>query len=77
LQLVRQAALEPFTLQLGGGQQLADVVVQLAAQTMALVFLDLQQAVGQLLGLKLDGLSGSPVLQSDRDKDGQVQCQQR
>ena len=57
LQVFRKTALEPFTLQLGGGQQLADIVVQFAAEAMTFVFLDLQQAVGQLLGLELDGLA--------------------
>jgi hypothetical protein len=41
-------------LQLGGGEQLADIVVQLTAEAVPLVFLDLQQAIGQFLGLELD-----------------------
>ena len=65
LQVLGQSTLQPFALQLGGGQQLADVIVQLAAEAVAFVFLDLQQAVGQLLGLELDGFARAPLVQGD------------
>jgi len=64
LQLIRHTALDPFALQLGGGQQLPDVVMQFAAEAVAFVFLHLQQAIGQFLGLELDGFARVPLLQA-------------
>ncbi|MNZ70253.1 hypothetical protein D3C78_885850 [compost metagenome] len=42
LELFGHPAFEPVTLQFCGGQQLTDVVMQFAAQSVTLVFLDLQ-----------------------------------
>ncbi|MNW02786.1 hypothetical protein D3C71_1986270 [compost metagenome] len=47
LQVIGHALLQPLQLQLGGGEQLADVIVQFPAQVLALVFLDLEHALGQ------------------------------
>ncbi|MNP47051.1 hypothetical protein D3C76_1410880 [compost metagenome] len=57
LEVFGHPALEPVTLEFCRRQQLADVVVQLPTEAVAFVFLDLQQPIGQLLGLELDRLA--------------------
>jgi hypothetical protein len=54
LQLVGHALLQPLQLQLGGGEQLADVVVQFPAQVLALAFLDFEHALGQFRRAQAD-----------------------
>ena len=77
LQVVRQATLEPFALQLGSREQLADIVMQVAAEAVALVFLHLQQAFGQFLRLELDGFARTPLTQPHQRQRGQVEQQHR
>lgn len=55
VQCLRRAALKPVTLHFCRREHLADVIVQLAAQTMPLGFLNLQHVLGQFPGLKLNG----------------------
>ncbi|PAV70144.1 hypothetical protein WR25_01821 [Diploscapter pachys] len=54
LQFGRYPALQPVNLELGCGQELANVVVQFAAQSLALAFLNLEHACGQLGGAQAD-----------------------
>ncbi|MND81058.1 hypothetical protein D3C80_728440 [compost metagenome] len=76
LQLCRRAALNPFSLERGGGQQLADVVVQFATQAMALVLLDVQQTLGKLLGQQFDRLSRLAEVPGNGQHCQHVQTQQ-
>ncbi|MNF69165.1 hypothetical protein D3C84_510400 [compost metagenome] len=68
--------LEPVTLQFGGGQQLANVVMQFPAQSVTLVFLNLQQAVGEFLGLEFYRFAREAVLHPDAGQRGNVEKQQ-
>ena len=76
LQVGRHAPLQPVCLQLGGCQQLADIVMQFAAQTLAFALLHLEQAVGQLLGAHGDRARGLAQLPANSEQGGQLQCQQ-
>ncbi len=57
MQIFRQTPFQPFALQFGGRQQLAYVIVQFTAESVAFVFLDFEQAVSKFLRLELDGFA--------------------
>ncbi|MCY1442335.1 hypothetical protein D9M71_587000 [compost metagenome] len=76
LQFVGHAPLQPLQLQLGGGEQLADVVVQFPAQVLALVFLDLEHALGQFSRAQADRPGAQHQVQGGAEHGGQLQHQQ-
>nr|GFD18159.1 hypothetical protein [Tanacetum cinerariifolium] len=71
------STLQPVTLQFGGGEHLADIVVQLTAQAMTLCFLDLQHVIGQLLRLELYGLAGATHAITDAQQGEHINQRQR
>ncbi|MNE69756.1 hypothetical protein D3C80_1655010 [compost metagenome] len=76
LQLVGHAPLQPLQLQLGGGEELADVVVQFPAQVLALVFLDLEHALGQFCRAQADRLGAQAQVEDGAQRSDQLQHQQ-
>ncbi|MCY1174581.1 hypothetical protein D9M73_147880 [compost metagenome] len=61
LQVAWNTALQPVRLEFGGGQQLADIVVELPAQALPLAFLNLEQAIGKFC--RAQGNRTCPVAQ--------------
>ncbi|MNU02012.1 hypothetical protein D3C72_2455910 [compost metagenome] len=54
VQFIGHPPLQPLQLKLGGGEQLADVVMQFAAQLLALALLNLEHALGQFCRVQAD-----------------------
>ncbi|MNZ41214.1 hypothetical protein D3C78_587610 [compost metagenome] len=76
LQVIGHALLQPLQLQLGGGEQLADVIVQFPAQVLALVFLDLEHALGQFRRAQADRPGAQGQVHGSAQRGGQLQHQQ-
>ncbi len=74
--LGRHATLEPVTLHLGGGEHLADVVVQFTTEPMALGFLHLKHAFGQLSRLEFDRVARLSLNVPNAGDGCKVQCKQ-
>ncbi|MCY1179191.1 hypothetical protein D9M73_195750 [compost metagenome] len=76
LQVFGHAPLQPLRLQLGSGEQLADVVVQFPAQMLTLVFLHLEHALGQLGRAQVDRPGAQAQLYNSTQRGDQLQHQQ-
>lgn len=76
LKLCWHPAFEPVTLQFCRREQLTNVVVQFATESVTLVFLDLQQAISQLLRLEFDRFARQAILRPDTTKGRDIEDQQ-
>ncbi|MNP54700.1 hypothetical protein D3C76_1492770 [compost metagenome] len=75
LQFIRQSPLQPVQLQLGGSEQLANVVMQFTAQVLAFALLHLEHAIGQFRRAHAD--RPGAVAQVPADAEGRDQLQQQ
>lgn len=76
LQFGRHAALQPVDLKLGGGQQLADIVMQFTTQALALTFLHLEHARCQFRWAQADRARPMAKVPAHADHRQQLEHQQ-